>query len=374
MNKIGLYVHIPFCVSKCRYCGFYSAPLAGKDTQSLINALIAELTHSQNLSLVDTAYIGGGSPTCLPTNQLTTLIKHINDKCPNIQELTVECNPQQLTSEMANELKAEGVNRISIGAQSFDDDQLKTLGRIHSVSDIYSAVDAAKQAGFDNISIDLIFAIPGSNLQSWQKTLKKAIDLNVQHISAYALSYEDNTPMYNDLANGKITKIDEETDRQMYKITIETLEKAGFERYEISNFAKPDCQCKHNIKYWQSDPFIGIGPAAASFIDNKRITNIAKIDEYTNRILSACSAADEVIELSETDRTSQTAILNLRMRNGINILQFKKQLGIDASKIFAQQIEKYTQLGFVEKNDEQIFLTTEALPIANSVVCDFMID
>ena len=373
IENIGLYVHIPFCRSKCRYCGFYSQPVEKYDVERLITAIIAELGRYKAES-VETVYIGGGSPSCLTEKELLKLIGYIKNRWSNIEEFTIECNPGQVNFQMLSSIRNLGVNRISIGAQSFNQAELEFLGRKHNSDDIFNAVSAAKQAGFDNISIDLIFAIPGTTIQSWRQNLEQAINLGVTHISAYSLSYEDGTILKQLLHNGAIQAIEEETDRQMYELTIDMLEVAGFEHYEISNFAKPRFRCRHNMRYWQNLPYIGIGPAAASCFDNKRTKNIADINKYIQAIESNKSIIDEVINLSEKDVASETAVLNLRTIDGIDTENYKHRYGLDVKDIFAEQISRYCKLDFIKSERNKICLTKKAMPVADSILCDFILD
>ena len=390
-------MHIPFCEAKCRYCGFYSESIKNHDSNRLISAIIAELKKrcqepfspqynslkqpkeppqktkrcQEPLISIQTVYIGGGSPSCLPAEQLLRLISEITSRWRNWQEFTVEINPGQADKVILSKLRTAGVNRLSIGAQSFNAEELRFLGRIHSVDDISRAVEAAKQAGFDNIGLDLIFAIPGSTLKSWKHSIHSAIELDVRHISAYALTYEEGTPLQKAVEAGKVKAVDEETDRAMYEMAIDKLEKAGFKQYEISNFARPGFECKHNLNYWANKPYIGIGPAAGSYWRGERIQTIADIKKY----IEAIEKRENVIEESETPNPLQiaceTAVLNLRRRAGINLVEFKSQTGFDAMELFAEPINRYKDLGLIEAIDERIFLSRKALPIADSVLCDF---
>ena len=284
----GLYIHIPFCRTKCRYCGFYSEPISRHTPSRLISAIIKELQRYE-IQPFQTIYIGGGSPSCLPAKQLLRLITSCRglparEPLSKIEEFTIEVNPRQINKDILTRLHDAGINRISIGAQSFNPAELTFLGRHHSVADIRQAVRSAKQAGFNNIGLDLIFAIPDSTPDSWEKSLNSAIELDVQHISAYALTYEDNTPLKKAADTGKVKPVDEETDRQMYELTIDSLAKAGFKQYEISNFARPGFECRHNLNYWANAPYLGIGPAAGSYWQGKRTLNIADIKKYIEAI------------------------------------------------------------------------------------------
>ncbi|MGD0552131.1 MAG: radical SAM family heme chaperone HemW [Sedimentisphaerales bacterium] len=376
----GLYIHIPFCQTKCRYCGFYSEPIKNHAPQRLISAIITELTEKRGqpaLSEVEgepffqTIYIGGGSPSCLPAKQLLRLIGQITSRWPKPEEFTIEVNPGQVNKDILSQLRAAGVTRISIGAQSFASEELTFLGRKHSVADIGRAVRSAKGAGFDNIGLDLIFAIPRSTLKSWKHSLRSAIDLGVRHISAYALTYEEQTPLQKAVETGEVTPVDEETDRQMYEMTIDELEKAGFKQYEISNFAKPGFECKHNLNYWANKPYLGIGPAAGSYWNGKRTLNIADIKKYTEAIEQGKNATAESETPDNIQVACETAVLNFRRRCGIILDEFKKQTGFDAAKLFAEPIGKYKKLGLIRTTSKRLCLTRKALPIADSVLCDF---
>jgi oxygen-independent coproporphyrinogen-3 oxidase len=374
IENIGLYVHIPFCRSKCRYCGFYSRPVENYDVERLIASVITELDNYSRVDSVQTVYIGGGSPSCLPAKELLKLIGYIQNRWKAIEEFTMECNPGQVNFEMLREIRNLGVNRISIGAQSFNQSELEFLGRTHNADDIFKAVTPAKKAGFENISIDLIFAIPGSTISSWRQNLLQATRLGVSHISTYSLSYEDGTILKQQLDTGAIQAVDEETDRAMYELAIKMFESGGFEHYEISNFAKPGFRCRHNMRYWQNRPYIGVGPAAASCIGNRRTKNIADIDKYIQAIETNNSAAEEAVILSAGDIASETAVLNLRTADGIDIEDYKQRHGLDVCDVFAEPINRYRKLDFIAREQNSVHLTKKALPIADTILCDFIID
>ncbi len=370
-EETALYIHIPFCEKKCRYCGFYSEPIESHNTESLIDALISEMGRYQLGQNIRTVYIGGGSPSILPREQLLKLVDEIVGRCSGVEEFTVEVNPGQVDEDILRRLRGNGVNRLSIGAQSFNQNELEFLGRGHSPRDIKQAVSSVRKAGFGNISIDLIFAIPGSTLELWQYSLRSAVDSGVEHISAYSLTYEEKTPLARARGAGEVVAIDEETDRVMYETAIDELEKSGFVQYEISNFAKAGFQCRHNLFYWANKPFIGIGPAAASYWQGRRTTNVASIEKYTQLIQDGKDAAAESETPSEIEIACETAVLNLRRRSGIHLAEFKKQTGFDALDLFADAITNNEQLGFIERNESRIYLARKALPIADSVLCDF---
>lgn len=369
-ETVSVYVHVPFCRSKCRYCGFYSEPVAGHNVDFLIDALIREMDRYELGGRVKTAYIGGGSPSCLEDETLLRLVGTVVDRC-DAGEFTVEVNPGQVDENILRRLRKSGVNRLSIGAQSFNRNELDFLGRTHSVADIGTAVKRAGAAGFDNISIDLIFAIGGSTVESWKYSLQSAIDLGVQHVSAYSLTFEKQTPLYAARQTGEIALVDEETDRAMYEAAIDELEGAGLEQYEISNFAHAGFECIHNLRYWANDAFIGIGPGAASYYAGRRTMNIAHIERYVDGIRTGDSVYSEVEAPTAIEVACETAVLNLRRIRGIDLEEFKIRTGHDAMKLFGEEIERNRKLGLLETDGQHLFLTPKALPIADSVLCDF---
>ena len=388
LATVGLYVHVPFCRSKCRYCGFYSVPAAGQDTGRLAGALRRELERYDGVEFC-TAYIGGGSPTVLPAEELTGLARRVAERLPGGGEFTVECNPGQVELGLLEGLRRAGVNRLSFGAQSFRAAELELLGRGHGVEDIGRSVDLAGRAGFDNLSLDLIFAIPGSTLADWRYSVEAAIDLDVQHISAYSLSYEPGTVFDAWRESGRSCVVDEELDRAMYEWAVERLGRAGLEQYEISNFARPGFECRHNLGYWANRPFVGIGPGAASsstgilpvvqnswagrpcYGQGSRTTNEPDIERYVAAVESGGEVPGEVQPVGWEDAICETAVLNLRRRAGIDLAVFQCRTGRDAMQTFAEPIRRYRGLGLIEVTDRSVRLTKPALPIADSILCDF---
>jgi oxygen-independent coproporphyrinogen-3 oxidase len=268
------------------------------------------------------------------------------------------------------------VNRISIGAQSFQQEELDFLGRMHSVESIKQAVNVARNAGFRNVNLDLIFAIPGSTLDSLEHNIHSVLQLKPEHISAYSLTYEKNTPLQRACRTGEIVVIDEETDRSMYELVIDELTAAGLEQYEISNFARPDYRCQHNLTYWANTQYIGIGPGATSYYKGKRYTNVADIEKYVQATGNGISPIAESHTSTPIETACQTAVLNLRRIEGINLGDFKTQTGFDLKELFGEPISQNLESGLLkEKTDangiESISLTRSALPIADTVLCDF---
>ncbi len=365
----GLYIHIPFCTAKCPYCGFYSIPVDKFDTSQFIDALLEELHLHLDRNFA-TIFIGGGSPTCLPPKQFEKLLKELA-KYFTPKEFTVEANPSHLSPGLARMLIDYGVNRLSIGAQSFIETELKTLGRSHNVKQVYNSFDSARNAGFQNISLDLIFAIPGCTIESWQTSLDAAVELTPEHISTYSLSYEENTPLKQMLELGKIKPASEETDRQMYETAIETLRHAGFEHYEISNFARPNSKCLHNLGCWQNEPYIGIGPAAHSSTVTARWENIPDLQQYTRLINQGLSPAVNPQTITDRQLICETAVLSLRTADGINVRGFIKKTGQNPLELFAEPICRLTNRGMLKADGKSISLTKTALPIADTVLCEF---
>jgi oxygen-independent coproporphyrinogen-3 oxidase len=432
----GLYVHVPFCRSKCRYCGFPSVPVAGRETGRLVAALLRELDRYAGAEFA-TAYIGGGSPTALPAGQLLALVGRITARFPGVREFTVECNPGQVDAGLLAALRQAGANRLSFGAQSFRPAELELLGRAHTVEQIGQAVESARRAGFDNLGLDMIFAIPGSTLADWQCSVEAALDLDVQHISAYSLSFEPGTVFEAWRATGRLEPVDEELDRAMYEWALERLEQAGLAQYEISNFARPRYECRHNLGYWGNRPFVGIGPGAASSRtgfgpqacsafalggglavstagggcgtgdsvvpveagsrwlcdrgpkrdespsrtrswagrpscgQGVRVTNDPDIECYVAAVENDGRIPGEVQPVGREDGICETAVLGLRMRVGIDRAAFWRRTGHDVMRVFAGPIRRYRDLGLIEVTDRAVRLTAWALPVADSILCDF---
>ena len=366
-------MHVPFCRAKCRYCGFYSRPVAEYDAGAVVSTMIAEMEQLESGDGIKTIYIGGGSPSALEREHLLRLIARAKRQCPAAAEFTVEVNPGQVDMELLRELCKAGVNRLSVGAQSFTQRELDFLGRTHTVECTRRVLRQGRSAGFDNISLDLIFAVPGTGLDSWKQNLLSAIELQPDHISAYGLSYEHGTPLSRDLAAGLVEAVDEDTDRAMFELTIDELAGAGIEQYEISNFARGGFECRHNLNYWANGSYAGIGPGAASYLHGTRSSNFADIDKYVRAVTSGESTVESSETLGDLERACETAVLNLRRRRGIDLAEFERQTGYDALELFAEPIQRYQNLDLIEKDSGKVSLTRQALGIANSILCDFAI-
>jgi len=370
-ETVGLYIHVPFCDAKCRYCGFYSERLEDHAPDPLVSALIAELHRYRTVPALHTIYIGGGSPTCLPRTLLGNIVEAVRSRWPAPAEFTVECNPGQTDEQTLSMLRHCGITRLSFGVQSFHHEELAVLGRRHSVEQASEAIRMAQAMGFDNVSLDLIFAIPGSTVTSWQHCLQAAVELGVQHISAYSLSFEPGTPLDEARRTGLLQTIDEDTDRAMYDLAIDFLASAGFAQYEISNFAQPGYTCLHNQVYWRNSPYIGIGPSAGAYWRGKRTMNLADIDRYIQRVEAGLDTWEQCEQPGPDDRTCETAVLNLRTREGVDLAAFRQATGADFQEVFATPLRHYEYHGWIEINDNRVRLTRKALAVADAILCDF---
>jgi oxygen-independent coproporphyrinogen-3 oxidase len=368
----GLYIHIPFCQKKCAYCAFYSEPVDKYNTEKFVEALKKEILRIDDKS-VNTVYVGGGSPSALPVELLGELLALVSSEFPNIEEFTVEINPAQTTLKLLETLADNKVTRLSTGVQSFSRRQLNRLGRIHSPAGAQKAVKNAQAMGFDNINIDLIFAIPGSNIVSVNNNIQKAIELDVQHISAYSLSLEPLTAITRDVNAGKLKAVSNQLDARMYESIIRKLTNCGFLHYEISNFAKQNHQCLHNLKYWSNETFYAAGPGAHSFVNNIRAENVSDIKQYISLIDAGKKPVSRSHALSWEEYACQTAVLNLRKTKGLNLSQYQKKVGKDVRELFAGAVEKLTNQGLLQLSQDYLCLAETALPAADTVMREFAI-
>ncbi len=332
----SLYIHIPFCRQKCLYCDFYSVPYDEKIAEAYVSILLKEINDlSADFS---TIYIGGGTPTILSAELFDKLLLGLGKFVKNGAEFTIEANPDSLSEEKLKIFIDRGVNRISIGAQSFDDKKLKNLGRVHNAKQIVDSIALAKKSGFKNISIDMIFGTPGEDLNTWEAELIKAAGSGVQHISCYSISYEKDTPLFKMRENKSIVPLDDEVLAEMYKRTVSYLAGASFERYEVSNFTKPGFECSHNLNYWDNNPYIGLGPSAVSYIDGSRLENIHDAEEYINRYENGISFIAHKEKLSGLRRAQETASVKIRIRQGIDYEWFKNKTGFDFEDILEKGV------------------------------------
>jgi len=376
--ELGLYLHFPFCISKCPYCDFNSYQLK-EDNQisSYISALYQEITaYSKKLkkSNITTVYLGGGTPTILSGVQIYNILEFCKNKF-NIDknaEITIEANPGTLDVEKLKLLIESGINRLSLGAQSFNNLFLKKLGRIHNTQDIIDSYSFAREIGFSNINIDIMFALPDQTTEDLQVTLKKAVSLKPDHLSLYNLTIKPGTEYYKKHKKGKLKLPTEDEEFDMYNRAINFLEESDFEHYEIANFARPYKRSMHNLIYWQNKPYLGIGAGAYSFIKGYRYMNYENPARYIKEIMSGKLPVDNGEKLSLRKRMIETIILGLRTKDGVGNKKFKTRFGVNLNDIFPEQIKKLVNLGLLQKDNYRIKLTKKGIFLANTVFREFV--
>ncbi len=348
----GLYIHIPFCQKKCSYCDFYSLEKVSQ-LSNFIDLLCTEITlwaeKNTDKPSIDTIFFGGGTPSLLLPEQLekiyTTIQKYFTIE--PIVEWTLECNPGTVTLDSLKAYKQIGVNRVSFGVQSFHQNELDFLERIHSPEQAKQAVKDAQKAGFRSVSIDLMYALPNQTLDSWKSTVEQAIELETNHISAYSLIYEEGTPLYAQYQKGKVIPIDEDIDVDQYYFVNERLSKAGFQQYEVSNYTKPNGECKHNVKYWESEEYISFGPSAHGYYNGERYWNIRSLHSYTQKIESGVLPVSNSEILTKEQRCFEMAFLGLRS-TGIDLQRFANEFSIRLEDILKSEIELWKNEKLIE--------------------------
>ncbi|HQM36132.1 MAG TPA: radical SAM family heme chaperone HemW [Candidatus Marinimicrobia bacterium] len=374
-EKLGLYLHFPFCLRKCRYCDFASEDQRLERIPAYTEALVKEIAlradQQAERAELQTIYFGGGTPNLFGINNFGKVTQAIREYylTKNVAEFTVEINPGVLTADFLESLKAEGVNRLSLGAQSYNDDELRTLGRIHKSREIDIAVKQLRQTGFSNFSLDFIYGIPGQTLSSWQKTVEEALRTGAPHLSLYCLSYERGTPLYQAQMNGEIQVIDEELEWQMFQTAHNLLVNAGFRHYEISNFAKPGFEARHNSIYWKGGRYFGFGAAAHSYDGQKRWWNERLIDDYIKALQNNCLPVAGQEKLSLSDRITEAVFLGLRTAEGLDIALLEKFSGIEFAHIYNKLINKIgnNPEQFFSLQDGHLILTTRGWFLCDSI-------
>ena len=376
MIEAGLYIHIPFCEKKCDYCDFYSIThLKQIDgfLQALQNEIEIRAQYFKNYTF-KTMFWGGGTPSLLNEKQITQILGslklnfHFNDEA----EITIEANPGTLTSSKLYFLKKLGFNRLSLGAQSFNPQELNFLGRIHSVNEIYKSYNDARDAGFSNINIDLMTAFPGITFKSFKNSLSKAVQLKPEHISCYTLIFEPGTIFYKKMQRGELMPMDDDEEASYYEIASKILQANGYLHYEISNFSLGEKYiCKHNLGYWEHKTYIGLGPSAHSFFQNQRQANKRSLLIYINELKKGNLPIDFQENLSEEDLVSEYIFLNLRLRRGINLNDFQNRFGRDYIKKFISKIQYLSDNKLIEANDHYLKLTDRGWMLADSIAASF---
>lgn len=367
--SFSIYLHIPFCLSKCPYCDFASIPFDRNLVEKYLSALLYDIGSFSGFK-VDTIYLGGGTPTVLKLEQLDKIIQAIKKNynlIPNC-EITIEANPNTLDEEKVRELKKIGFNRVSLGVQSFNDKELKGLGRIHSVSQAIRSFNLLKKDGFKNIGLDLIFGIPEQTLWSWKDSLKKVTELSPQHISIYSLTIESGTKFYQIKKEGEIKFPTDVKVRQMYLLAIDYLNSKGYKQYEISNFSLPGFESRHNLNYWNHKEYLGFGASAHSFYKNKRWGNVRGVREYIELMKKKGRAIQFEESLSKDQLITEAIFLGLRKTEGIDLKKFHKDFKVKLEDIRKEKMNHLIKLGFLSKRANFLSLTKKALPVADSII------
>ena len=376
MKKMGLYIHIPFCVKKCNYCDFLSAPSSKQVQIAYMDTLqkeIEEKAIAYKDWCVDTIFIGGGTPTSVPYETIVKMMDTVRAEfCLDKDcEITIECNPGTVTGEALKAYRAAGINRLSIGLQSADDELLKELGRIHTYEQFLETYTWAREAGFENVNVDVMSGLPGQSIEQYEDTLKKLVELHVEHISAYSLIIEEGTPFFKLYEEDKLDLPDEETERQMYYRTKEILGAAGFNRYEISNYAKKGYECRHNVRYWRREDYLGLGLGASSCMENVRFKNTDWLDEYVleSKYMDKC----DVQELSSQECMEEFMFLGLRMTKGVSKTKFADTFGVTMNEVYDRALSKLKEQKLIAEEGDFVFLTEYGLDVSNRVWVEFLL-
>ncbi|MAW74766.1 MAG: coproporphyrinogen III oxidase [Candidatus Marinimicrobia bacterium] len=375
MKKAGLYIHIPFCKVKCVYCDFYSITKREKQIPLFTECLLKEIDlykeYSEKWSF-DTIFFGGGTPSILPAKYLEQILQKLHDTfdTSKVTEISLEANPGEAPFEHLKDIKSLGVNRISMGFQSFDDKILKLLGRLHEAKDCFNTFKNVRKAGFDNINADMIFNIPGLSVNNWKKDLKKLLELDPEHISAYSLTVEPSTKLFNLVKNKKVLMPLEKTDIEQFLLTEDILSKNGYHQYEISNYAKKNKECKHNLHYWNLSPYLSFGPSAHSYDLKKRWWNVRSLEKYTNYLEKGKLPIEDNEILSRKDNYNETILNGLRLSQGIKTSDLKEYSDIINKNEFNKVIDKWDCLSV---SDNNIRLTKEGFLFVDEISTDMFL-
>ena len=377
----GIYAHIPYCVKKCAYCDFISSAV-GKDTRTEMEdyaaALRAEILREvpplrARWGDAATVYLGGGTPTALPAALLTGILETLRTAAGTPVECTVEANPGTVDAAYLTQLRAAGANRLSLGVQSFNDRLLRVIGRIHTAAEAEQAFRAARAAGFENISLDLMYGLPTQTLDDLKKSVDEALALVPEHISVYGLTVEEGTPFAAAEAQGKLALPTEDAAEEMYDWLTAALPARGYVRYEISNFARQGCESRHNLGYWRNVPYLGVGAAAHGYVDGVRWGNEPDTEKYIRAIQTGRSVrTPEDTERTLTNAMEEYAFLALRTREGIDTADFSRAFGVDIDTVYGAVIEKYSAQGLLRRADGFVALTNEGMKVGNEVFAAFL--
>ena len=378
-NDLGLYLHIPFCMKKCGYCDFLSWKGTEEEQETYVQSLIREIGSYEEFAKgykVSTVFVGGGTPSILTGEQIERIFDTISkvfwlEKRP---EITLEMNPGTVTAEKLKAYKRAGVNRLSIGLQSVRNENLKMLGRVHTYEEFLHSYDLARQEKFDNISIDLISSIPGQSLESWEEELRQVIELNPEHLSVYQLILEEGTPFYEKYAKHPEFLPTEEISRNIYLLTGRLLKEAGYEQYEISNYAKLGNESRHNLKYWERKDYLGLGLGAASMVRNIRMSNTRDMKTYLERCHQPKTMREDVEFLEEPRQMEEFMFLGLRKTRGVSRKEFHRTFGQELDMVYEKALYKCLENGLLKEHKDRIFLSEEGMLLSNLVMSEFLFD
>jgi len=379
----GIYIHIPFCATRCHYCNFATGGYESELARRYTAAAREEIERADDsdgpmtgrmMRRVDTIYFGGGTPTTLTVEQISSLIEACRrrfDVAPD-SEITAEANPGSVSQNYLEELRASGVNRLSFGVQSFDDDELRMIGRTHSAEEAREAVRTARDAGFANLSIDLIAGLPEQNMETWRRNLKEAFALAPDHLSVYLLELYKDAPLLHRINRGELRAIDDELTVEMYFALTDEAERRGFDHYEISNWARPGSESRHNLKYWTGAPYWAFGVSAAGYDGRKRWSNTRNIHEYLAKVESGRSPVSEFVELDDDDRQSENLFLRMRLKDGVDLDDHLRRFGVNALERYRDEIERLRDAGLVELGENRLKISRAGAVLANEVFAAFV--
>lgn len=373
----GIYLHIPFCASRCHYCNFATGGYEPELAKRYVAALLQEIERvevTDTMRNVDTIYFGGGTPTTLSIEQLESILKSCQLKfaIEANSEITTEANPGTIDAEYFQGLRGIGFNRISFGVQSFDDAELKMIDRVHDADEARDAVKQARQAGFANISIDLIAGLPEQRMETWQRNLTEAFALETEHISVYLLELYKDAPLLHRIERGELRAIDEDLTVAMYYALVDAAEQHGFRHYELSNWARPGYESQHNLKYWMGAPYWAFGVSAAGYDGESRWSNTRNIHEYLQRIEKGESPIAERTSLDEDDKQSEAIFLKLRLHDGVDLRSHQTQFGVDVRTRYADDLQRLQEAGLIELNEKSLKISRAGKVLANEVFQAFV--
>ncbi|MBE7027680.1 MAG: radical SAM family heme chaperone HemW [Ruminococcaceae bacterium] len=364
MEKTGLYIHIPFCIRKCAYCDFVSYEgISREKKESYVSALIRDMDQYCGEE-IDTVYVGGGTPTTLEPPLIKTLMDAVYDnfKVTDNAEITIECNPKTADYEYFKFLRECGFNRLSIGVQSLNDSELSFLSRVHNSIEAISCINQARLSGFDNVSVDVMFGLPNQKIEDIKNTLDTLTDMSPSHISCYSLIIEPGTPFY----ERNVEPLDDDKERDMQSFIVEYLREKGFMRYEISNFAKGNMYSKHNLKYWNLTPYIGVGAKASSYYRGMRYEKTDNLDDY----IKSPTEKKNLQKVTKDEEMSEFMFLGLRRTDGVSFSEFYRKFGIEIEEKY--NIKRNLSLGLLIKEGDRLYLSERGIDVSNSVLCDFV--